>query len=106
MERELRVTERFDAPVEHVGGALERFVSQSDVWSSSSVDREGGTLELMLRAGWAPWVDQVAIELETGAPGTTELRLVLKRPLLLSRAAPRRRHLDALLAGVRELIGG
>ena len=106
MERELKVIDRFDAPLEHVGGAIERFVSRSDIWSSSSVDREGGKLELMLRSGWAPWVDQVSIELESGAPGTTELRLVLERPLLLSREAPRRRHISALLDGVRELVTG
>ena len=104
MDKELKVTHRFEAPVEHVGGAIERFVSASAAWEPSVVDREGGTLVLMLRSGWAPWVDRVAIELETRAPGTTELCLLLERSLPLSREAPRRRHIAALLQGVTQLV--
>ena len=104
MDKELKVTHRFEAPLEHVGGAIERFVAASGAWAPSAVDREGGTLVLMLRSGWAPWVDRVAIELETGAPGTTDLRLLLERSLPLSREAPRRRHIASLLEGIAELV--
>jgi hypothetical protein len=104
MDKELKVAQHFDAPLEHVGGAIERFVAADASWEPSVVDREGGTLVLMLRSGWAPWVDRVAIELETGAPGTTNLRLLLERSLPLSREAPRRRHIAALLAEVAKLV--
>jgi len=104
MEKQLKVTHHFEAPMEHVGGALERYVAGSDAWQSSVIDREGGTLVLMLRSGWAPWVDQVTVELETRAPGTTELRLRLERSLRFSREAPRRRHIAALLEGVNQLV--
>ena len=104
MDKELKVAHHFDAPLEHVGGAIERFVAAHEAWEPSAVDREGGTLVLMLRSGWAPWVDRVAIELVTGAPGTTDLRLLLERSLPLSREAPRRRHIIALLEEVTELV--
>jgi hypothetical protein len=104
MDKELKVAHHFDAPLEHVGGAIERFVSGNEAWEPSAVDREGGTLVLMLRSGWAPWVDRVAIELATGAPGTTDLRLLLERSLPLSREAPRRRHIIALLEEVTKLV--
>lgn len=104
VDKELRVAQHFDAPLEHVGGAIEQCVAADAAWEPSVVDREGGTLVLMLRSGWAPWVDRVEIELETGAPGTTHLRLLLERSLPLSREAPRRRHISALLDQVARLV--
>ena len=104
MDKELKVAHHFDAPLEHVGGAIERFVAGDGAWESSVIDREGGKLILMLRPGWAPWVDRVAIELEPGDLGTTHLRLLLERSLPLSREAPRRRHIDALLEQVTKLV--
>ena len=106
MDKSLQVTHQFEAPVQHVGGAIERFVSTSRAWQSSTVDREAGTLVLMLRAGWIPWVDRVTIELGALRPGTTEFRLRLERSLPLSRSSPRRRHIQALIDGVSELVSG
>jgi hypothetical protein len=104
MEKTLHVKRRFDAPLEHVGGALERVVAESPHWSPSTVDREGGSLVLMLRPGWTPWVDRVSIDLATGEAGTTELSLVLERSLPWSREAPRMRHLLGLLDQVAGLV--
>ena len=95
---------RYDAPVEHVGGALERVVATSSHWRPSVIDREGGTLVLMLRPGWTPWVDRVSLELESAAGGQTRLSLVLERSLPWSREAPRRRQLISLLDQVAALV--
>jgi hypothetical protein len=104
MEKTLHVARRFDAPLEHVGGAIERVVAESPQWAASTVDREGGTLVLMLRPGWTPWVDRVSIDLATAEAGTTTLSLVLERSLPWSREAPRMRHLLGLLDRVEGLV--
>ena len=104
MRGDIEASISLDAPLERVGAALEAALKAGKGWSLGAVDREGGTVEANLRAGWLPWSDQVRLVLESDEAGRTSLRGVLT-PVPVGSRALRRARLGALLADLKTSLG-
>lgn len=101
----LALEQGFSAPMEHVGGAIERALRELPGWRLGHVDRPKGKVMARLRAGPVPWVDKVILDLTDDGPGKTRLGVRLERSVPWSRRAPREARLGALLARIGEILG-
>ncbi len=95
------VSRVIEAPLEQVGGALERAIDATSGWTLGAVERELGDITATLKVGLGLTADTVQLRLTPAAAGQTGTQVEASLALgSLSRRGARERALVALLEGV------
>jgi len=99
------VLRAISAPLERVGGLLERRIKDDPAWILGAVEREQGHVLAQVRPGWGRIPDDVRFELVPGPDATTEVHAEVTGKSRWTSMVSCSRRIEALLDGLSAAAG-
>lgn len=93
------------APLERVGGLLERRISDDPIWTLGPIERELGEVRAQTRAGLGRLAYTVCFALASGPDATTRVRAEMTSKSRWASATTCSRRVEAVLDGLSEAVG-